>query len=117
MREAAGIRSDLGGSSFFRALDWTGDDGDLRVAQHFQRAVLARVVARIEDELVEGLPESQPGEHPPEDVDDRGLRIVAVARVERDRGDRESEESDGQADSQSTQAAALRRPPAALVDV
>src|SRR5207302_7064503 len=53
----------------------TGDDGDVRVAKLLQRAVLVYVVARIEDELVEGVPEPQPREHPAEDVDDRGLRI------------------------------------------
>src|SRR6266550_2875761 len=105
------------GSSFVRALDRARDDGDARVAQLLQRAVLAYEVARVKDELVEGVPESQPREDPAEDVDDRGLRIVAVAGVERDRRDREAEQGDGQTDSQRAHAAALRRPPVAFVDV
>src|SRR5438034_9550991 len=105
------------GSGFARVLARTGDDGDLRVTQLLQRTVLAHEVARIEDELVEGVPESQPRKHPSDDVDDRGLRIVAVARVERDRGDHEAEQGDGQADAQRSHTAALCRASVALVDV
>src|SRR5437773_843240 len=105
------------GSGFARVLARTGDDGDLRVTKLLQRTVLAHEVARIEDQLVEGVPESQPRKHPPEDVDDSGLWSVAVADVERDRGDGEAEQGDGQTDSQRAHAAALCRPPVAVVGV
>ena len=81
----------------------------LGVAEPGEHAVLALPVERVEEDLVERVPEPDPGQHPSDDVDDRPQRVVDVADPRGAGGDRETDERDRQPDPERAHAAAYGR--------